>query len=488
MAKKGHDIEELYREGFQNWEASYDKAELDQTWNQVQQQVSGSSGAGASSGSKGANGALQGFFSSFKGLILGSVSALVIGSAAIYWFSQSEQANPSPQEANSKEEVTESGSGNTNGGASADSKANNKSNRDKNTNRPQAGHQDENEDGQLTEKDQEQANFNESANSQSNSRSSGGGTNVSDNEQSPQNNKRHTSPATSEEKGEQTQEEAGKSDNYEKELPKVIFAENSSHKNDRPAIVLSDRALCHGQSLRLIPRELQSFHDAKWRKASQKDWQQLKMKDQLSWRSEGTKTLYFKVTNKKTGQMKASSKTIRVGAPPKADFSYSVEGYKVTFKNLSNNGKRYLWYFGDNNIDKSRQPTHYYQRKGQNMVKLIAISSKGCKDTMAKEVFVEGRPEVEIPNIFTPNGDGKNDQFVIENLEGVQHYHLVVHNDNGQAVYETKDPDEFWNGRLNNEGDACDEGRYQYILEYQFQDNKKMQTKKGTIILKRSAK
>jgi gliding motility-associated-like protein len=80
-------------------------------------------------------------------------------------------------------------------------------------------------------------------------------------------------------------------------------------------------------------------------------------------------------------------------------------------------------------------------------------------------IIIEECPP-EIPNVFTPNNDGINDVFEIENLsEGSS---IRIYNRWGILVYEqiaTMPKSEFnWDGRSNS-GEAMSEGTYFYIIE-----------------------
>ena len=66
-----------------------------------------------------------------------------------------------------------------------------------------------------------------------------------------------------------------------------------------------------------------------------------------------------------------------------------------------------------------------------------------------------------IPNIITPNGDGKNDTFQPEWALGYRR-HLTVYNRWGAQVFETTDARSGWNAKIN--GEPVAEGVYYYIL------------------------
>jgi len=65
--------------------------------------------------------------------------------------------------------------------------------------------------------------------------------------------------------------------------------------------------------------------------------------------------------------------------------------------------------------------------------------------------------ETEIPNIFSPNGDGVNDIFIIRGTEGFPNSRLEVYNRWGTLVYENDNYQSAWRG------DDLAEGTYYYI-------------------------
>ena len=68
----------------------------------------------------------------------------------------------------------------------------------------------------------------------------------------------------------------------------------------------------------------------------------------------------------------------------------------------------------------------------------------------------------DIPNIFTPNGDGINDLFTIPCLSTTQTGELIVFNRWGDVVYETDKYHNQWDGTHN--GQPLPDGTYFYIL------------------------
>jgi gliding motility-associated-like protein len=69
-----------------------------------------------------------------------------------------------------------------------------------------------------------------------------------------------------------------------------------------------------------------------------------------------------------------------------------------------------------------------------------------------------------LPNIFSPNGDGKNDVFSIDlGAFEFADYSLVILDLNNQVVFKSNDPLESWNGKKV-DGEVCSMGTYVYYL------------------------
>ncbi len=75
---------------------------------------------------------------------------------------------------------------------------------------------------------------------------------------------------------------------------------------------------------------------------------------------------------------------------------------------------------------------------------------------------------LSIPNVFTPNGDGKNDFFEIKSNSQPKNFFLVIKNRWGRKVFESNDINNSWNGKIDNEN--CSEGVYFYTIQFPSQD------------------
>ncbi|HMN06269.1 MAG TPA: PKD domain-containing protein [Flavobacteriales bacterium] len=94
---------------------------------------------------------------------------------------------------------------------------------------------------------------------------------------------------------------------------------------------------------------------------------------------------------------------------------------------------------------------------GEYPVMLVVTTAEGCIDTIHSFVRVIDPGVIEMPNVFTPNGDGQNDRFIPIGYKGVPGF-MEIYNRWGQVIFSTRNLAQGWNG-----GDAPD-GTYFYIV------------------------
>jgi len=95
------------------------------------------------------------------------------------------------------------------------------------------------------------------------------------------------------------------------------------------------------------------------------------------------------------------------------------------------------------------------------MYTLKVTSDKGC--TSSDQVFVKLLKKPEIPNIFSPNGDGIHDRWVISFLETYPGCTVEVFNRYGQRIYYSVGYSNPWDGTVN--GKLVPVGTYYYIVD-----------------------
>jgi gliding motility-associated-like protein len=92
-----------------------------------------------------------------------------------------------------------------------------------------------------------------------------------------------------------------------------------------------------------------------------------------------------------------------------------------------------------------------------------ALDSVGNESVHSNTVCKDNCPQYELPNVFTPNGDGANETFKpFPNYRFVESIDLQIFNRWGNLVFKTTDPAINWNG-TNEQGKALAAGTYYYV-------------------------
>ncbi len=153
---------------------------------------------------------------------------------------------------------------------------------------------------------------------------------------------------------------------------------------------------------------------------------------------------------------------------------------EVCFHNNSTNASQYEWLLYKDTLDmlvaldlqdslldgqiRTQAEMFYtYEHSGRYKVHLIAINGEGnqCRDTTPAMYVNVLESLLEVPNVFTPNGDGLNDIFQVK-AWSVTEFRAIVLNRWGRKVFEWSDPNAGWDGRIN--GKYASPGTYYYII------------------------
>ena len=141
---------------------------------------------------------------------------------------------------------------------------------------------------------------------------------------------------------------------------------------------------------------------------------------------------------------------IKVYAQPKADFTIfpplvNIQNPVITFTNLSTNGNNPYWTFGDGENSTEMDPVGSLGSIGVYDVWLVYKTEEGCVDSIMKNVNVID-DSITIPNVITPNGDGLNDYFTVDNIDAFLTNEVIIFNRWGKKVFEKLNYNNDWNG------------------------------------------
>ncbi|MFO7869342.1 MAG: PKD domain-containing protein [Bacteroidales bacterium] len=106
---------------------------------------------------------------------------------------------------------------------------------------------------------------------------------------------------------------------------------------------------------------------------------------------------------------------------------------------------------------------------------LRGVDMHGCEnsDTVSIEVIT---PDFWVPNSFTPNNDGRNDEFYVYAQETVD-FSLTIFSRSGQKVFSSQDKDFGWDGTLLSTGEKLPQGAYVYYVKGTYTDGNTFEDK-----------
>ncbi len=177
---------------------------------------------------------------------------------------------------------------------------------------------------------------------------------------------------------------------------------------------------------------------------------------------------------------------ITVSDAPTAAFTFAPkppqENTPVQFINNSLGATRYKWDFGDGDTlvtTSTNIISHIFKETKAYNTCLIATNQYGCSDTTCAEVQAKIIPLIDVPNAFTPNGDGVNDKVFVRGF-GISKMVWRIYNRWGTIVFQSNNISEGWDGMY--KGSIQPTEVYHYVLDVEFSDGVKYQ-KKGDITL-----
>lgn len=137
---------------------------------------------------------------------------------------------------------------------------------------------------------------------------------------------------------------------------------------------------------------------------------------------------------------------------------------EVLFKSNGLNAAYYQWrlYKGSELMLTRSDAEHRYtfMEKG-NYRAVVVVSNSDCELDSVEFTISISESMLLIPNVFTPNGDGANDEFRVA-YRSLKEFHCWVYNRWGHLVYEWTDPAKGWDGTIG--GKPAAEGAYFYVI------------------------
>ena len=152
----------------------------------------------------------------------------------------------------------------------------------------------------------------------------------------------------------------------------------------------------------------------------------------------------------------------------------------VNFNNNSTGATIFSWVFGDGNSSALQNPDNTYTATGTYTVILVVANAAGCTDTTTENITVYDGYQINLPNVFTPNGDFTNEIFRVKTV-GVVSLEGNIYDRWGIKVFTWNGINDGWDGRLTS-GQAAPDGTYFYIINAIGQDGQEHE-EKGSLLL-----
>ena len=156
-------------------------------------------------------------------------------------------------------------------------------------------------------------------------------------------------------------------------------------------------------------------------------------------------------------ELERSGADISGSGPLVVDFESRVNSISTNF---------YEWFIYDiaepNNYIRytDRDLRYTFTESGSYRVKLVATSNL-CEYIDSLDITVL-ESSLDVPNVFTPNGDGINDEFRVA-YKSLSTYSCYVFNRWGRKVFTSDNPGKGWDGRIN--GKMAVPGAYYYVIQ-----------------------
>jgi gliding motility-associated-like protein len=251
---------------------------------------------------------------------------------------------------------------------------------------------------------------------------------------------------------------------------------------------------CEGQSIK-ISNTSGSLNSFMWNFGDSSPLDSVNFSPNHSFRSIGNKTITLTGYGGNNKSCKNEfKKDISIRNKPTADFKIAsssdtlCSSETVYFENKSKDATRFTWYFEDGRQSNAANPQLSF-KAGLHDITLVAHYENACRDSVYRNDYLAiDTCQIEIPEVFTPNGDNIGDYFTAYGTKGLKKIaFLRIWNRWGQILYEKTDfqPNidlEGWDGKVR--GTDIPQGEYIYELEAEFVGNKRRKFKNNFSLIR----
>lgn len=118
----------------------------------------------------------------------------------------------------------------------------------------------------------------------------------------------------------------------------------------------------------------------------------------------------------------------------------------VSFSHESTKGLMVHWDFADGTESYVNSPSHKFTKAGVYNVVLTATNDKGESISEEKTIEIKENSYIrDVTKTLKKDDKGVYNEFVVE-TKNLETYHLTIFTNEGDFVFESKNPDTFWDG------------------------------------------
>ncbi|HTB32582.1 MAG TPA: gliding motility-associated C-terminal domain-containing protein [Bacteroidia bacterium] len=165
---------------------------------------------------------------------------------------------------------------------------------------------------------------------------------------------------------------------------------------------------------------------------------------------------------------------ITVYSHPNGSFSMSPQPTNIlnaTIQFTDNSTDAYglaywIWNFGvtgNDTLSDLQNPSYTYWDTGTFCPSEVVMNIHGCVDTVTNCLVIGPAFTCYIPDAFTPNGDGKNEKFMVHGND-IKTFEMYIFDRWGQQLFHTTDINDGWDGSAKAGGAVQQEDSYVYLI------------------------
>jgi len=125
-------------------------------------------------------------------------------------------------------------------------------------------------------------------------------------------------------------------------------------------------------------------------------------------------------------------------------FGVSTSSLVYQFTALPLNMKNYVWDFGVGGTGQARISEGRFLQDKKYPIKLSIEDYMGCKANIDSQVHILGLSGFHLPSAFSPNGDGLNETWGIEEANYIRDVHIRIFNQRGKVMFKILNPNDRW--------------------------------------------